>query len=52
LAATPTTQPVLSVASLAIPTLAAAPGGPDFGHAPFVSVVTSVVRIVTLRALS
>jgi Ca2+:H+ antiporter len=37
---------VLSVASLAIPTLATAPGGPDFGHATFISVVTSVVLLL------
>ena len=37
---------VLSVASLAIPTLASAPGAPDFGHATFISVVTSVVLLI------
>jgi len=37
---------VLSVASLAIPTLASAPGAPDFGHATFISVVTSVVLLL------
>jgi len=37
---------VLSVASLAIPTLATAPGAPDFGHAAFLSVVTAVVLLL------
>jgi Ca2+:H+ antiporter len=37
---------VLSVASLAIPTLATAPGAPDFGHAADVSVITAVVLLV------
>jgi Ca2+:H+ antiporter len=37
---------VLSVASLAIPTLATAPGAPDFGHARDLSIITSVVLLV------
>lgn len=37
---------VLSVASLAIPTLATAEGAPDFGHARTVSVITAVVLLV------
>jgi len=37
---------VLSVASMAIPTLATAPGAPDFGHARFLSVVTAVVLLL------
>jgi Ca2+:H+ antiporter len=37
---------VLSVASMAIPTLATAPGAPDFGHAKFLSVVTAVVLLL------
>ena len=37
---------MLSVASLAIPTLATAPGAPDYGHATFLSIVTSVVLLV------
>jgi Ca2+:H+ antiporter len=37
---------VLSVASLAIPTLATAPGAPDFGHARDLSIVTAVVLLV------
>jgi Ca2+:H+ antiporter len=36
---------VLSVASLAIPTLSTAPGAPDFGHARDVSVITAVVLL-------
>ncbi len=36
---------VLSVASMAIPTLATAPGAPDFGHATFLSIVTAVVLL-------
>jgi Ca2+:H+ antiporter len=36
---------VLSVASLAIPTLATAPGAPDYGHARDLSIVTSVVLL-------
>jgi Ca2+:H+ antiporter len=36
---------VLSVASLAIPTLATAPGAPDFGHARDVSVITALVLL-------
>jgi Ca2+:H+ antiporter len=36
----------LSVASMAIPTLATAPGAPDFGHAKFLSVVTAVVLLL------
>lgn len=41
---------VLSVASLAIPTLATAPGAPGFGHAQDLSVVTSVVLLVVFAA--
>lgn len=37
---------VLSVASLAIPTLATAPGAPDFGHQRVLSIVTAVVLLV------
>jgi Ca2+:H+ antiporter len=37
---------LLSVASLAIPTLATAPGAPDFGHARDLSIITSVVLLV------
>jgi Ca2+:H+ antiporter len=36
---------VLSVASLAIPTLATAPGAPDFGHENSLSIVTAVVLL-------
>ena len=41
---------VLSVASLAIPTLATAAGAPDFGHARNVSVITAVVLLVVFMA--
>jgi Ca2+:H+ antiporter len=37
---------VLSVASLAIPTLATAPGAPDFGHAGNLSIITAIVLLV------
>lgn len=37
---------VLSVASLAIPTLATAPGAPDYGHARDLSIVTAVVLLI------
>lgn len=37
---------VLSVASLAIPTLATAPGAPDFGHARDLSLVTAIVLLI------
>jgi len=37
---------VLSVASLAIPTLATAPGAPDFGHARDLSIVTAIVLLL------
>jgi Ca2+:H+ antiporter len=37
---------VLSVASLAIPTLATAPGAPDYGHQRILSIVTAVVLLV------
>jgi Ca2+:H+ antiporter len=37
---------VLSVASLAIPTLATAPGAPDYGHARALSIVTALVLLV------
>ncbi len=41
---------VLSVASLAIPTLATARGAPDFGHAGELSIVVSVVLLVVFVA--
>jgi Ca2+:H+ antiporter len=41
---------MLSVASLAIPTLATAPGAPDFGHARDLSVIVSVVLLVVFAA--
>ncbi len=41
---------MLSVASLAIPTLATARGAPDFGHAQDLSVVTSLVLLVVFAA--
>ncbi len=41
---------VLSVASLAIPTLATAPGAPDFGHARDLSVIVSVVLLIVFAA--
>jgi Ca2+:H+ antiporter len=41
---------VLSVASLAIPTLATAPGAPDFGHARDLSVIVSVVLLIVFLA--
>lgn len=37
---------VLSVASLAIPTLATAPGAPDFGHAGSLSIIVAVVLLI------
>jgi Ca2+:H+ antiporter len=37
---------VLSVASLAIPTLATEPGAPDFGHADHLSVVVALVLLI------
>jgi len=37
---------VLSVASLAIPTLATEPGAPDFGHAGHLSIVVAVVLLL------
>jgi len=37
---------VLSVASLAIPTLATKPGAPDFGHARALSIVTAIVLLL------
>jgi len=37
---------VLSVASLAIPTLGTAPGSPDFGHASSLSIVVAVVLLI------
>lgn len=37
---------VLSVASMAIPTLATAPGAPDHGHARVLSVVTAIVLLL------
>jgi Ca2+:H+ antiporter len=41
---------LLAVASLAIPTLATAPGAPDFGHARDLSVITSIVLLVIFAA--
>jgi Ca2+:H+ antiporter len=41
---------MLSVAALAIPTLATAPGAPDQGHAVELSVITSVVLLVVFAA--
>lgn len=41
---------VLSVASLAIPTIATAPGGPDFGHAKNVSIVVALVLLLVFVA--
>jgi Ca2+:H+ antiporter len=41
---------MLSVASLAIPTLATAPGAPDFGHARDLSVMVSIVLLVVFFA--
>ncbi len=41
---------VLSVASLAIPTLATAPGAPDVGHARDLSVITSLVLLLVFAA--
>jgi len=41
---------VLSVASLAIPTLATAPGGPDAGHAEDFSIICAVVLLVVFGA--
>jgi Ca2+:H+ antiporter len=41
---------VLSVASLAIPTLATAPGAPDYGHARDLSIVTAVVLLIAFAA--
>jgi Ca2+:H+ antiporter len=41
---------VLSVAALAIPTLATAPGAPDAGHAVDLSVIVSVVLLVIFGA--
>jgi Ca2+:H+ antiporter len=37
---------VLSVGSLAIPTLATAPGAPDFGHANDLSIVVAIVLLI------
>lgn len=37
---------VLSVASLAIPTLATAPGAPDYGHARDLSLITAIVLLI------
>lgn len=41
---------VLSVAALAIPTLATAPGAPDAGHAVDLSVIVSIVLLVIFAA--
>jgi len=41
---------VLAVASLAIPTLATAPGAPDYGHTVDLSVITAIVLLVVFAA--
>jgi Ca2+:H+ antiporter len=41
---------VLSVASLAIPTLATAPGGPDVGHTEDLSIICAVVLLIVFAA--
>jgi Ca2+:H+ antiporter len=41
---------ILAVAAMAIPTIAAAPGGPDQGHATELSVVVSVVLLAVFAA--
>jgi Ca2+:H+ antiporter len=41
---------LLAVAALAIPTIAAAPGGPDRGHETEISVVVSVVLLIVFAA--
>ena len=41
---------VLSVASLAIPTLATAPGAPDFGHPRAISLITAVVLLAVFAS--
>ena len=41
---------LLAVAALAIPTIAAAPGGPDRGHETEISVVVSIVLLVVFCA--
>ena len=41
---------VLAVASLAIPTISTAPGGPDQGHAVEISVFVSVILLVVFAA--
>lgn len=41
---------VLSVASIAIPTLATAPGAPDFGHARDLSIITAIVLLLVFAA--
>jgi Ca2+:H+ antiporter len=41
---------VLSVASLAIPTLSTAPGGPDVGHAEDLSIICAVVLLLVFAA--
>jgi Ca2+:H+ antiporter len=41
---------LLAVAALAIPTIAAAPGGPDRGHETAISVVVSIVLLVVFAA--
>jgi Ca2+:H+ antiporter len=41
---------VLAVASMAIPTLATAPGAPDFGHARDLSIIVSVVLLLVFAA--
>ena len=41
---------LLAVAALAIPTIAAAPGGPDRGHETEISVVVSIVLLVVFAA--
>ncbi len=41
---------LLAVASMAIPTIAALPGGPDYGHETEISVVVSIVLLVVFAA--
>ncbi len=41
---------MLSVASIAIPTLATAPGAPDYGHARDLSIVTAIVLLFVFVA--
>ena len=41
---------LLAVASMAVPTIAALPGGPDYGHETEISVVVSIVLLVVFAA--